>query len=199
MPSPRRLSQPPNSDCEAGDTYIFVGVCFTSRNRPPKMTSSRKSCLITGCSEGGVGDALAHAFNGSGYHVFATARTPSKIPASLHEAANVTIIALDVTVSSSIAAAAEIVRQQTGGSLDVLINNAGAGMNMPALDTDISAAKRLFDLNFFAALETIQVFSPMLVRAAGCIVNNASVGGFRPLVFNSMISIFLILTTSSSD
>jgi NAD(P)-dependent dehydrogenase (short-subunit alcohol dehydrogenase family) len=152
------------------------------------MTSSRKPCLITGCREGG-GDALAHAFNSSGYHVFVTARTPPKVPTSLHEATNVTIIALDVTVSSSIVAAAEIVRQQTGGSLDVLINNAGAGMNMPALDTDLPAAKRLFNINFFAALETIQVFSPMLVKAGGCIVNNASVGGFRPLVFNSMIAV----------
>ena len=153
------------------------------------MTSPRKSCLITGCSGGGVGDALAHAFNSKGYHVFATARTPSKIPTSLHDAADVTIVALDVTVSSSIVAAADIVRQQTGGSLDVLINNAGAGMNMPALDTDLSAAKRLFELNFFAALEMIQVFSPMLVNAGGCIVNNTSVGGFRPLVFNSMTAV----------
>lgn len=144
----------------------------------------RKSCLITGCSEGGVGDALATAFSNKGYHVFATARTPSKIPRSLHDADHVTIIALEVTNSSSIKEAAGIVQQQTGGSLDVLLNNAGFGMNMPALDTDLAAARKLFDTNFFSVFEITQVFSPMLIKAGGCVVNVASVGGLRPLVFN---------------
>lgn len=148
------------------------------------MPAAQKTCLITGCSEGGVGDALVHAFKNNGYHVFATARNTSKIPASLHDDANVTIIALEVTQTSSILAAADVVGQITGGSLDVLINNAGAGMNMPALDTNVAEAKKLFDLNFFAALETVQIFSPMLVKARGCIVNNASIGGLRPLLFN---------------
>ena len=153
------------------------------------MLSSPKTCLITGCSEGGVGDALAVAFKNNGYHVFATARNTSKIPKSLHDDDNVTVIALEVTDSSSILAAAEIVRKHTGGSLDVLINNAGAGMNMPALDTNFVEAKKLFDLNLFAALEMVQVFSPMLVKAGGCVVNNASVGGLRPLLFNGALKI----------
>ena len=148
------------------------------------MASNWKTCLITGCSEGGVGAALAQAFIDKGYHVYATARTTSKIPASLHDAANVTILTLDVSSSASIAAAAEAVEKDTGGSLDVLINNAGAGMIMPTLDSSIAESKKLFDLNFFSVLETIQVFIPLLVKAKGCIVNNASVGGYRPLVFN---------------
>ena len=151
------------------------------------MTTSPKTCLITGCSEGGVGDALAVAFKNNGYHVFVTARNTSKIPKSLHEDTNITIIALEVTDSSSILAAAEVVRKQADGSLDVLINNAGAGMNMPALDTNFAEAKKLFDLNFFAALDMVQVFSPMLVKAGGCVVNNASVGGLRPLLFNGTL------------
>lgn len=151
------------------------------------MTISRKTCLITGCSGGGVGAALAEAFKDKGYHVFATARSPSKVPQTLHAASNATVLALDVTSSESIAAAAEAVRNQAGGKLDVLINNAGLGLEMPGLDTPISEARKLFDLNFFGVFEMIQAFSPMLVKAGGCIVNNSSVGGRFPIPFNSTL------------
>ncbi|KAF2795458.1 NAD(P)-binding protein [Melanomma pulvis-pyrius CBS 109.77] len=150
------------------------------------MAINRKTCLVTGCSSGGVGSALAEAFKDKGYHVFATARSPSKVPQTLHTASNVTVLALDVTSSESIAAAAEAVQKQTGGKLDVLINNAGLGLNMPGLDTPMDEARKLFDLNFFGALEMIQAFGPMLVTAKGCIVNNSSVGGLQPFPFSSM-------------
>ncbi|KAJ5669063.1 hypothetical protein N7462_010133 [Penicillium macrosclerotiorum] len=147
------------------------------------MTITLKTCLITGCSSGGVGAALAEAFIDKGYHVFATARTPSKVPQTLHDAPNVTVLALDVTSSESIAAVAEEVRGDTGDRLDVLINNAGVGLEMPSLDTPISKAREVFDINFFAAFEMIQVFSSMLVNSGGCIVNNSSVGGYCALPF----------------
>lgn len=150
------------------------------------MSSTTKYCLITGCSQGGVGTALAESFSHNGYHVFATARTTSKIPASLHDSPNVMILALDVTDHSSIVAVEKVVGKQTNGSLDVLVNNAGAGMTLPMLDSTIPEARKLFDLNFFAALDMIQAFAPMLIKAGGCIVNNASVGGMRPLVFTGM-------------
>lgn len=147
--------------------------------------SSVKSCLITGCSEGGVGAALAETFATKGYHVFATARSPSKIPQPLHEASNVTVLALDVTSRESILRVAETVRDHTGGKLEVLINNAGHGMNMPALDTSIDEARKLFDANFFGVLEMIQAFRHMLVNARGVVVNNSSVGAYQPFPFIS--------------
>ncbi|KAJ5531978.1 hypothetical protein N7494_008530 [Penicillium frequentans] len=148
--------------------------------------NTRKSCLVTGCSAGGVGASLAEAFKDKGYHVYATARSPSKVPRSLHEASNATVLALDVTSSESIAAVAETVKRETGGRLAVLINNAGLGLELPALDTPIAEARRVFDSNFFAILEMIQVFSPMLIAAGGCIVNNSSVGGRIPIPFCSI-------------
>lgn len=151
---------------------------------PLTMVTASKSCLITGCSAGGVGAAFAKVFMENGYHVFATARTPSKIPQALRAAPNVTVLSLDVTSMESIAKAVEAVRKQFE-TLDVLINNAGLGLNMPGLDTPIQEAKRLFDLNFFGALAMVQAFSPLLVKAKGCVVNNSSVGGVLPFPFAS--------------
>lgn len=116
------------------------------------MGISRKTCLITGCSEGGIGATLATAFRDKGYHVFATARSPSKIPKALHHDSSVTTLALDVSSSASIKAAADTVARETGGTLDVLINNAGHGINMPLLDTSPKQMKELFDVNFFGLI-----------------------------------------------
>ena len=44
------------------------------------------------------------------------------------------------------------------------------------------------DLNFFAALEMMQAFGPMLVEAKGTVVNNSSVGGYIGFPFTSEFS-----------
>ncbi|KAI1481810.1 NAD(P)-binding protein [Daldinia eschscholtzii] len=150
------------------------------------MALSRRSVLITGCSAGGIGAALARVFQEKGYHVFATARNPSKLPPNLSDAANVTSLTLDVLSSESITAAVESVNRETGGKLDILINNSGAGMCLPALDTPIEDGKRLFDLNFWAPFAMLQAFAPLLIKAKGCVVNNSSASAYSPMALNSV-------------
>lgn len=147
------------------------------------MISPRKSVLITGCSAGGIGSALAETFEERGYHVFATLRTPSKISPRLAAAGNVTILQLDVLSRDSIAAAVERVRADTGGRLDVLVNNSGRTQIFPALDTPVDEARELFDLNFWAPLAMVQAFAPLLIEARGCLVNNASISAYIPTPF----------------
>ena len=144
------------------------------------MASALKSVPITGCSAGGIGGGLADAFHEAGYHLFATARTPSKISPSLAKAPHVTVLALDVLSSDSIAAAVESVTRVTGGKLDVLVNNSGTLMVMPALDVSIEEGKRHFDTNYWAVLAMIQAFAPLLIKAKGHVVNNTSVSGLVP-------------------
>lgn len=159
------------------------------------MTPVRKTVLITGCSTGGIGAGLAEVFREKGYHVFATARTPSKIPMSLAEAPNVTVLTLDVVSSDSIAAAVQKVNEETGGKLDVLVNNSGQNVVTPGLDASIEEGKSLFDLNFWAILAMIQGFAPLLIKAKGYIVNNTSVSGVIPIQFSSM---YLMCTSNVS-
>jgi 1-acylglycerone phosphate reductase len=141
----------------------------------------QKSVLITGCSTGGIGAALAEAFHGKGYHVFATARNPSKISNTLSASKNVTVLTLDVLSSESIANAVRSVEKETNGRLDVLVNNSGGGAIIPALDASIDEGKRLFDLNFWAPLAMLQAFSPLLIKSKGCVVNNSSANGHLPM------------------
>jgi 1-acylglycerone phosphate reductase len=84
-----------------------------------------RSVLITGCSAGGIGDALAQSFNRYGLRVFATARDLSKVE---HLKVGIETIQLDVVDPVSIENAAESVQDATGGTLDILVHDAGGGM-----------------------------------------------------------------------
>ncbi|KAI1277866.1 dehydrogenase with different specificitie [Xylaria sp. FL0933] len=136
---------------------------------------SPKTVLVTGCSAGGIGAAVAIALAQRGHHVFATARDVSKIPSSLSELENVTPLCLDVTSADSVAQAAQAVAT-SGRGLDVLLNNAGAGYAMPILDVDISKAQKLYDVNVWGPIRTVQAFADMLIASRGRIVNISSVG-----------------------
>ena len=135
-----------------------------------------KTVLITGCSDGGIGSALAAAFQKRGHTVFAAVRNRQKASA-LASLPNVTIVTLDVTDKHSIAQTVQIVHEQTGDNgLDVLINNAGQGGSIPLVDADLESGRKLFEVNFWAVLAMIQAFVPMLVQSKGTIVNISSMG-----------------------
>ncbi|KAJ0420229.1 hypothetical protein BJY00DRAFT_284509 [Aspergillus carlsbadensis] len=137
--------------------------------------SPLRTVLITGCSEGGIGSALAQEFHNHGFHVFATARSASKM-AHLGDLSNITLLALDVESQSSIDDALKTVVASTGGAgrLDYLVNNAGLNLNYPALDTDLAYARKVFDVNFWGMVHVTQTFMPLLIESKGTVVNNAS-------------------------
>ena len=139
--------------------------------------TSMKSVLVTGCSDGGIGNALAIAFVERGFRVFATSRNTEKIT-KLSKLPNVTTLTLDVTNKSHIGAAVKVVEGETGGTLDILINNAGRNHFMPLMDEDMEVAKRIFDTNFWGSLAVTQALIPLLIKAKGAIVNNTSISGY---------------------
>ncbi|KIW32913.1 uncharacterized protein PV07_04426 [Cladophialophora immunda] len=148
-------------------------------------TDHRKSVLITGCSQGGIGHALALAFHARGLRVFATARTTGQI-VDLAEK-GIETLSLVVDDDDSILSCFRSVEQLTDGrGLDYLVNNAGVSYVMPALDIKIDEAKKIFDVNLFAVMRMCQVFSPLLVKAHGTIVMIGSLAGVIPYVFGGV-------------
>jgi 1-acylglycerone phosphate reductase len=102
-------------------TFHFFDIIF--------LTMAPKTVLITGCSEGGIGDALAQVFHRKGLRVFATARNLSKVEHL--KKMGLDTLPLDVTDAASIKAAVESIKSITGGTLDILVNNSGGGRSSP--------------------------------------------------------------------
>jgi NAD(P)-dependent dehydrogenase (short-subunit alcohol dehydrogenase family) len=127
-----------------------------------------KSILITGCSAGGIGSALALvlAKRFPENHIFATARNMSKISEQLSSFPSITVLPLDVLSAESVAGVVRAVTDTKLG-LDVLINNAGAGYATPILDMDIDKAKGLYETNIWGHVRLIQAFAGLLIASRG--------------------------------
>ena len=143
-----------------------------------EMASAKRTVLITGCSDGGLGSALAIAFHKAGLHVYATARNPSKMTELT--ALGIETLTLDVQSDSSIATCVSQL-----SSLDILVNNAGATYTMPVSDLSIPQAKKLFDLNVWSYLAVTQAFLPLLLKSKGMIVNHTSIVSILTIPFLS--------------
>jgi len=147
-----------------------------------KMANSKRTVLITGCSEGGMGAALAVAFHKAGLHVYATARELSKMAglASL----GIETLSLDIQAPASVVTCINQLSARKS-SIDILVNNAGASASMPISDLDLEEAKKLFDLNVWSQLSVTKAFLPMLLQSKGIIVNHTSVVSTMAVPFQS--------------
>ncbi|XOV85023.1 MAG: SDR family NAD(P)-dependent oxidoreductase [bacterium] len=144
------------------------------------MTTTKPLALVTGASSG-IGHALAKVFAQRGYDLILCARREDKLQALASELApqcHAHVVALDLAKRrgpEKLFAAANAI-----GSVDTLINNAGAAYqgrfeNMPAQRiTDI------VHLNMRALTETCALFLPQMIAAGtGKILNVSSVVGFQ--------------------
>ncbi|KAH7160585.1 IBR finger domain protein [Dactylonectria estremocensis] len=137
--------------------------------------ASKRSILITGCSDGGLGSTLALTFHKTGWRVFASARNMSKLKQI--EGTGIETIQLDIKSDESIRGSVAKIEELTGGSLDALLNNAGAGYCMPLMDVDICKARELFEINVFPLLSMTQSFLPLLMKSTRgpMVINNTSI------------------------
>ena len=142
----------------------------------------QQTVLITGCTPGGIGHAVATGLKEAGYRVFATARRP-EVVATLEEAGFEATI-LDVTSQNSISEALTWVKEQTGGRLDALFNNAGYGQPGAVEDLSTEALKAQLETNFFGLHRlTSQVIPIMRAQGHGRIIMHSSILGLVGLRF----------------
>ena len=133
-----------------------------------------KTVLITGCSSG-YGLETARHFHSQGWNVVATMRTPREDV--LPRSQRLRVLALDVTMPESIAAALE-----ASGPIDVLINNAGIGLFGAFEATPMATAREVFETNTFGVMATTQAVLPQFrARRSGVVVNVTSSATLAPM------------------
>ena len=131
--------------------------------------------LVTGASSG-IGRATARELSAAGFNVFGTSRNA----AATEPLAGVTFLDLDVTRNESVAAVVEEVLDRFG-RIDVLVNNAGAGLAGAAEESSISQTKASFETNVFGTIRMTNAVLPhMRAQGAGRIVNISSILGLIP-------------------
>lgn len=137
------------------------------------MQLSNTVVLITGASRG-IGAACAQVFRARGAHLCLTARDSDRLDAVA--SADDLVIAGDITEETL---RQRLVEQAVArfGRIDILINNAGAGIYWPSSSVPLDEARAAFELNLFAPLALTQAVLPhMRAQGSGCIANISSIG-----------------------
>ncbi|KAL2906022.1 NADPH-dependent 1-acyldihydroxyacetone phosphate reductase [Bienertia sinuspersici] len=135
--------------------------------------------LITGCSDGGIGNALARAFAAENRHVVATSRSIATM-SSLDHDPRFTVKEVDVMSDESVNKVINSVLEEFG-RIDILVNNAGVQCVGPLAEIPVSALQRTFDTNIYGTMRLIQAVVPhMALRRKGKIVNIGSVTVMAP-------------------
>ena len=144
---------------------------------------SDKIILITGAS-GGLGSHFAHTLAKAGAHVVLAARrldTMKQLQADIEATGGrVTTIALDVADSTSIEYCVKDINN-TVGTIDVLINNAGVTHQAPALDMDAEAWDRVQKTNVRGPMLLARACAQRMIDKgiSGSIINISSILGHR--------------------
>jgi len=136
---------------------------------------STGTAVVTGASSG-IGAATARRLVHEGYDVWAAARRRDRLDALRDELGDrLHPVSLDVTSAPSVAALAAVV----GGSLNVLVNNAGGAFGMdPVAEADPADWRAMFEVNVIGALQVTQALLPALVASGqGHIVVMGSTAG----------------------
>lgn len=137
------------------------------------MQPTGKKVWITGASSG-IGRALALEMARSGADVLLSARRADQLEAAAAECrkhgGGVDVMPFDLAQTDGLQRiAAEAIARM--GRIDILCNIGGVGMRGTALDTKLDVARKIFDVDFWGAVElTRGVMPAMLARRSGQIV-----------------------------
>jgi NAD(P)-dependent dehydrogenase (short-subunit alcohol dehydrogenase family) len=157
------------------------------------MSEIAGTALVTGANRG-IGREVARQLAARGYEVLLSARDGQQASAAAEEiagetGASVRALTLDVSDPASIEAAAESVVAGPG-RLDVLVNNAGVGLDFGTSGTepDFATIERTLQTNFYGAYRLTIALLPLLrasehpriVNVSSGMGGVAEMGGWSP-------------------
>jgi len=129
--------------------------------------------LLTGASTG-IGLATARLLAKNGAKLALNARSGYKLAALSKELPGSAAFPADMSDESAVTGMIDAVKA-TFGRIDILINNAGRGMQGPLERIDIGEYRRLWDLNVVGPLVAMQKVIPLMrSQGGGAIVNISS-------------------------
>ncbi|MEE8600375.1 SDR family NAD(P)-dependent oxidoreductase [Euzebya tangerina] len=136
------------------------------------MATTTKTALVTGATTG-IGAAAASALAVRGYTVYGTGRDSGRVPTD----GGIRPLELDVTDEDSMVSAAKAVLAERP-AIDLLVNNAGYGLNGFLEDLPIDEIRRQFETNVFGLIRMTQLAVPsMRAAGGGRVIHVGSVGG----------------------
>ncbi len=144
----------------------------------------RKTVLITGAS-GGIGNAFARLFAAKGHDLVLVARQRQKLEAIKQtlEGAHpikVHVIACDLSIVGSPKDIYNDLKQNSI-PIDILINNAGAGLWGRFIETRWDKELHIMQLNVVNLVHLTKLILPQMIkRGEGAVLNVASTVGFVP-------------------
>ncbi|RKR84655.1 short-subunit dehydrogenase [Mucilaginibacter gracilis] len=138
---------------------------------------SKKVVLITGTNSG-FGWLAAKSVAALGHKVYATIRDTEGKNAdkakALAQIENVTVLDVSLTDETSVKKAIDAIIAKEG-TIDVLVNNAGAAMFGVAESSTTDDVRRMFDINVFAPWRLVKFVLPfMRKQSEGLIINISS-------------------------
>jgi NAD(P)-dependent dehydrogenase (short-subunit alcohol dehydrogenase family) len=141
------------------------------------MTENAKTFFITGVSSG-FGLALSEEALAAGHRVVGTVRNEAaRADFDRLEKGRSFAKLLDVTDYAAVPRVVAEIEAEIGG-IDVLVNNAGYGMEGIIEESSMEDLRRQFDVNVFGAVAVLKAVLPfMRARRSGHIINITSMGG----------------------
>ena len=147
----------------------------------PSPSDNHKVAVVTGSSTGGIGYETSLILARNGFLTYATMRNLNKSEniklVATKENLPIQIKQLDVTDDVSVTNAIQAISSEAG-RIDVLVNNAGYGLNGAFEDLAIDEIKAQYETNVFGLIRTTQAVLPIMRKQkSGTIVNISSGAG----------------------
>ena len=134
----------------------------------------KKTVIITGTSRG-IGFELVHLFSKAGYAVLALSRNAKPVINLNYE--NITALSFDLNNVEDYNRVETFV-QNEWTHVDILINNAGAIINKPFVETTFDDFKQIYGTNVFGVAELTRRVLPFIPKT-GHVVTISSMGGVQ--------------------